>query len=322
MALPVERIVPDAYNLHKKLSISEACEFGFDERCLSRNDPTTGNLDFNIEGNNEHCIVPSQCYLKINVRITGQAKTTAGTTVTYKDIGSTPEPKVFLVNNALHSIFESTEVYVGHQATTKVDKHNAYIGYINTLINYGQQSLHTYHHLSGWSKDTAGEMDSLEKTLNAYNNKALTIREQMLEKGVKAYTGEFIGRICSPIFEQERIIPTQVPLRIILKKGNDKFYLIHEEGEFALTITEAELIIRKVSLIPSIKESYMKLMDDGNPAQYFLKTPSINYYSIQSGSTQFMRDDLFMGKLPRRIIIGMVRYLFTTPISFFIFYFF
>jgi hypothetical protein len=31
MALPVERVVPDAYNLHKKLEVNDACESGFDE---------------------------------------------------------------------------------------------------------------------------------------------------------------------------------------------------------------------------------------------------------------------------------------------------
>ena len=47
-------------------------------------------------------------------------------------------------------------------------------------------------------------------------------------------------------------------------------------------------------------------MNEGHPVQYILPTPSINYYTIESGSSQFMRDDLFMGRIPKHLVIGLV----------------
>jgi hypothetical protein len=299
MALPVDRVVPDAYNLHKKLEVNEACEHGFDEKFYSRNDAQSKVFEFQVEGNSEHCIVLNQCYLKFTATIKGKAKRTSGQTVTEVDIGGTPEPKVFPVNNIFHSAFESAEVYLGLQATTKVDKHNAYVGYINTLNGYGPQPLGTYHQLQGWAKDTAGSMDSLDSVFAE--------RAKLFTVDGKECSGEFMGRICSPIFLQDKILPPQVPMRVILKRSEDAFALMHEDGEFSLTITDAVFIVRKVAVTPSVRESYMRIAEQGNPLLYYLKTPSVNYYSIQQNSTQFMRDDLFMGKLPRRVIIGMVR---------------
>jgi hypothetical protein len=311
MALPVERVVPDAYNLHKKLDVNEACETGFDERFYSRSDSQSKVFDFQVEGNSEHCIVLNQCYLKFTAKITGRAKRTgaaAGTT-SFVDIGTSPEPVVFPVNNIFHSAFESAEVYLGLQPTTKVDKHNAYIAYINTIKGYGPQPLATYFHLVGWGKDTGGQMDSLTKKTGSeeYANEGLNARAKLFRKADKEYVGEFIGKICSPVFMQDRILPPQVPMRVILKRSDDSFALMHEDGEFTLTIVDPVLIVRKVAVSPDVRESYMRISEQGNPLLYYLNTPTVNYYSIQQNSTQFMRDDLFMGKLPRRVIIGMVR---------------
>jgi hypothetical protein len=37
-----------------------------------------------------------------------------------------------------------------------------------------------------------------------------------------------------------------------------------------------------------------------------LRTPNINHITIEANSSQFMRDNLFLGRMPARIIIGMV----------------
>jgi hypothetical protein len=321
MAFPVERIVPDAYNLHKKLEVNDACETGFDERFYSRSDAQSKVIDFQVEGNAEHCIVLNQCYLKFTVRIGGKAKRTGeGGVVTEVEIGSgtteVPEPVVFPVNNIFHSAFESSEVYLGLQPTTKVDKHNAYVAYINTLTGYGPQPLNTFFQMVGWGKDTAGHMDSLGKTSGEYQNKGYVERAKLFRRDGKELVAEFVGKICSPVFMQDRILPPQVPMRVILKRSEDNFALMHEAGEFTMNITDPVLIVRKVALTPSVRETYMKISEEGNPFLYYLNTPTVNYYSIQQGSTQFMRDDLFMGKLPRKVVICMVSFSLTMQDSF------
>ena len=95
-------------------------------------------------------------------------------------------------------------------------------------------------------------------------------------------------------------------MNIVMKQARNSFSLMHEVGDFELQITDAVLMVQKVTVIQSIKESYIKLMDEGHPLHYTLETPTMNYYSLETGSSQFMRDNLFMGKVPKRIIVGMV----------------
>ena len=304
MGESVEKFVPEAYNLHKKAVVNEACEHGFIQYCYPKNSPTSGVIQFTVEGNNEHCILLNKSYVKMRYKITGKAKRTASSSTTEFDIGAAANlAKVGPINNILHSAFESVDVYLNQQASTKADRHYPYFAYYDTLATYGEHPLHTYFTLSGWQKDDSTAMDAadpkvdkstMQKRLSAWN-----VNE-------KAYEGEFIGRICSPLFQQEKILPTQVTMNIVMKQAKHSFALMHEAGDFELQITDAVLMIQKVTVIQSIKESYIKLMEEGHPLHYTLETPTMNYYSLETGSSQFMRDDLFLGKIPKRIIVGMV----------------
>ena len=305
MSLPIKKVVPSPYNLHMKKPVSDVCDHGFTEYFYSKNDLRTGIPEFVVEGNSEHLIVPSKTYLKLTLELSGKAvrppvAAAPGVNVEVPIAARGEQPNIFVINNIFHSIFESVDVYVSNQAITKADKHNPYNAYIRTLCTYGEEPLQTYLQLCGWAKDNAGHFDSLDDD----ENEALPTRKSYFTGFPRR--GEFIGKICSPLFFQEKVLPPQTSLRIVLKKVSDDFTLIHETGEFELKIIEATLMVQKVAAVPALVEGYLKMMEDDHPLQYFLRTPSINYYTIEAGSSQFMRDDLFMGKMPLKVIIGMV----------------
>jgi hypothetical protein len=305
MGLPVEKIMLDPYRLTEKEKVSDSAEYGFVDYAYPRTNPTLGILEFKVEGNSEHCIIPSGTYLKMELEITGKADRTPANATTRVEVplgsgGDTP-PKVFPVNNIFHSIMESVEVFIEDQPITKSDKHYPYISYIQSLSNYGDHELHTNFQLCGWSKDTHGKMEQLDKA----QNKALELRKDSFH-GTTSLKGEFIGKLFSPLFMQNRVLPPQVGFRILIRKSNDAFALMHEKGEFQIKILNAVLMVQKVSVNATLKESYNRLMDEDEPSQYYLPTPAVNYYTIESGATQFMRDDLFLGRLPRKVVIMMV----------------
>ena len=303
MALPIEKVVPSPYNLHMKKPVSDVCDSGFVEYFYSKNDVKSGILEFVVEGNSEHLIVPSKSFLKLTLELSGSARRSGlkdGDPEVIVPIDNDPPPSAYVINNIFHSIFESVEVYVSNTAITKPDKHNPYNAYIRTLCTYGEEPLKTYFELCGWVKDKAGYLDSIDKN----RNPALDKRQQMFEGS--PLRAEFIGRICSPLFFQEKILPTQTSLKIVMKKASDPFVLMHEQGNFELKIVDATLMVQKVSAVPALLESYNSMLEEDHSLKYFLRTPSINYYTIERGASQFMRDDLFMGKVPQKIIIGMV----------------
>lgn len=295
MALQIEKYVPEWYSLHKKKEVSDVCEHGFLEPYYSKNDPRTGNLEFVVEGDVDHMIVPGKCYLKLVLELSGQATRK----VDSKNV-AVDSAKVYVANNILHSIFDVVETHVNGFNSTKTDKHHHYIGYLKTLCSFGEEPLETYFELSGWSKDTAGHMESLDDT----DNTGLEERKSYFSG--TPFRGEFMGKICSPLFFQEKVLPTQTSLKVIMRKAPDNFVLMHEAGTFTLKIVEAVFWVQKVRVTPMVHDSYIQLLEEDHPIPYWLNTPRINYYTIEQGSSQFMRDDVFLGKMPRRIIIGMV----------------
>lgn len=302
----MDKYVPEAYNLVRKLPVNDACNYGFVDYCFPRNNVDTGNVEFVVEGNNEHCIVPNKIFVKVEFEITGLAARKAAatdTTTTLIEIGTGDNmAKIVPVNNILHSAFESVDVYVNNMVTTRADRNYGYNAYFDIIRKYGEQSLDTYFQLGGWYKDDLSHMDSysIKESTN------LQARRNFWSLSNKALKGQFIGRLCSPLFMQEKILPPQVGLRVIMKKANNAFCLMHEGGDFQLKISGIVLMVQKVTPALGIKESYIKLLDEGNPLQYFLRTPMINYYTIPVNTSQFVRDDLFLGKMPKHIIIGMV----------------
>jgi hypothetical protein len=298
--MQIERTVPAPYVFYSKKGVSDSCDIGFVEKFYSKNDIRTGILEFQVDGNAEHLILPSKIFLKLGLELNGKSISVDPVTKIATEVKLKDGAKCSVVNNIFGSIFESVEVYVSNQSITKSDKHNPYNTYLQTLCNYGEDSLKTYFELSGWAKDTAAHMDDVSQD----NNEGLKTRRAMF-RGTPL-KGEFIGKLCSPIFFQHKALPSQISLRIVLRKAKDEFLLMHEAGEFELKITDAVLMVQKVGITPILKEGYMKMLEEDHPIPYFLTTPSVNYYSIELGASQFMRDDLFLGKMPRRIVVGMV----------------
>lgn len=297
MAQPIESVTPSPYLVYKKKAVSDACEHGFVEYFYSRVDVRNGVLDFVVEGNSDHMIVPAKSFLKVVVELTGSTKKVTGQEQKTVADGA----NVGVVNNLLHSMFESAEVSVSNQATTKVDKHNGYCALLQTLCNYDEDAWRTYFKLSGWEKDTAGKMESINDKENVGYGK----RKQLF-KGENNKRCELIGKIFSPLFFQDKVLPTQTSMRVLLKKKNDEFVLMHEEGDFQLKIVDAVLMVQKVSLVSGLRQSINQMLEEGKPIPYFLNTPSVNFYTIEEGSSQYIRDNLFLGRVPQRIVIGMV----------------
>jgi hypothetical protein len=291
------------YDLYKKRPVSDSVEHGFLEYYYSKNALNTDNLEYVVEGNGDHLIVPKNTFIRLKLKLEGKAERPAaapGGNATEVTIGN--GALVSVVNNPLHSIIESTTVYLSNKQITKSEKHNGYIAYIQTALSSTKDQMDNYLELSGWRKDTQGQLNTIGD-----GNLGFRDRRAMFTGGTPdAPTVELIGRLHHPLFFQEKVLPTQVTMKIILKKKEDAFVLLHEAGTFSLKIEEAVLMVQKVRTVPSIQNTYIQMMEDGHPIPYFLKTPSVNYMTIEAGQMQFMRDNLFLGRMPRKIVLGMV----------------
>jgi hypothetical protein len=189
MALPFERAIPVQYNLYQKQKVSDVCESGFVEPHYSRNDLKSSVLEFVVEGNSEHIIIPSKTYLKLTLELSGGS----GSGAEQKTVKN-GKAVVAPVNNILHSIFDNVHVYLSTQPTTKRDHNYAYTSYMQMLCDFGEEPLRTNFALSGFVKDPANAHDTIDDANPAFQQK-----RRMFTVDGKV---DLIGKIFSPIFMQ------------------------------------------------------------------------------------------------------------------------
>lgn len=169
------------------------------------------------------------------------------------------------------------------------------------LCNNGEEPLNITFSMTGWRKDTAGEMDSASD-----KNKGYEARKEVFFD-VSDNICEFSGKLYSPIFQQNKILPTQVTMAVRLtKKPEPDFYLMGEKGRYNIKIVEAVLGVQKIVPTPIFKDDCIKMLSEGNPIPYELRIPSVNFITVEPHSSQFVKDNLFLGKTPKKIVIGFV----------------
>ena len=308
-SLYAERQIPSAYILHKKQPVSDVCESGFVEYFYPKNDLKTRVLEFEIEGNSEHLLVPNAMFLKLKANVVCTNKISMQTEGSgdgeKKTVEKSPDfSKVSVVNNVLGSLFESVEVKLSNADLTKSERNNHYISYLAILLNYGKEAQETYFRLVGWHKDTHSNMDNANDANSGWSK-----RQENFLQGGKLKSMELVGKISSAIFFQQKVIPTQMSMRVVLKMNSPEFYMMYPDlgGEkYDVQIEEAVMMVQKITVVPGLRQAYNDLLLEDHPIPYFLKTPYVTHYGIDRNSSQFIKDNLFQGRMPTRVILGMV----------------
>ena len=77
------------------------------------------------------------------------------------------------------------------------------------------------------------------------------------------------------------------------------------DGNFKVSITHASLLVRKVKVNPDIALGHAKALEAEN-ARYPLTRVETKVFSIPTGTMSYSTDNLFLGQLPQRIVIGLV----------------
>jgi hypothetical protein len=302
MARQLERCIPTPYVLHKKKSVSDVCENGYVEYIYPKNELKAPSLEFEIKGDSEHLIVPSNIYLKIALELV----TTGRKTVVKEDEEGAKRldyHNVGVVNNIFYSLFESEKVEVSQETITKTDRNTPYKALFTLLCNYGKEQHETYLQLVGFSKDSPEYMEKCTDANTGWAN-----RKALFTSTGSSRRIELIGKIMSPLFFQSKVLPTQVPLQITLDKKPSRFYMMYEDDNYTydLEVKEAYLMVQKVAVVPGLKQSYIDLLEEDQPIPYYMSSPLVTHYSIERNTTDFVKDDLFQGRLPSKVLFAMV----------------
>lgn len=197
-------------------------------------------------------------------------------------------------NNWLHTLFSHVDIYLNQKCITPPSNHYGYRAYIENLLNYGDGAKNTHLTTSMWYKDEG-------KKFNDKANSGHVARKKLVakEKSVEMYSN-----LHCDLFNVNKFMLNGVELGVKLINAKNEFHII---GEVAAHVefVEANLFVRKVTINPSILIAHARALAIA-PAKYPITRVEIKTVTLSADIQSKSLDNLFLGQMPKRCIIGMV----------------
>lgn len=265
-----------------------------------------GPFQFNIEPQ-----APDQ-YLQLrSVKLAGTARIlkSDGTVLTTAD-------DVSIVNLFPHSLFKGHEVEINNILVTDLSSFMShYQSYIQTILSYNSEAQRTHLRAQRFVPDTPGLYDAVktstkgsganEKVDFGLTNQGYYERAQIC-KTSKSF--DFVMPICSDILQCDRLLHSSCSMKIKLLREADTFSLLTESSttSYKIALKDLRVYAHYVKVAPNIVKQHMTLMQS-RPLIYPISRTQIKEYTMSSGEKTKYISNLFNGRLPKNIIIGMVK---------------
>lgn len=198
------------------------------------------------------------------------------------------------VNNWLHSIFSQVDIFLNQKCITPPSNNYNYRAYIENLLNYTDNAKKSHLTAGMWYKDDAGKM-------NAADNGGFTKRKSWTDGGKIV---ELYGNLHCDIFNQDKFLLNGIEMCVKLIRAKNEFHLIGEHKAH-IEINDAELFVRKVKINPSILVAHARTLNL-TAAKYPITRVEVKTITIGTDIQSKTIDNLFLGQMPKRCIIGMV----------------
>jgi hypothetical protein len=246
----------------------------------------SGAIEFLVPGNGDEYIDTARTLLMLKVKIT-------------KDDNSpvTGAIKVGPVNNFFHSLIQQVDIFLNQKLISPPSTAYPYRSYIETILNYDKPAKDSHLTTVLFYKDTAGKMDEFDE------NQGMKARTAHIAAGK---TVDMIGSLHCDIFNQSRYMLNGVEMKIKLIRSRESFHLMAPtETGFKTHIEDALLIVRKVRVSPSVLLAHERVLRK-TAAKYPISRVDVKNITIPAGVTGKSIDNIFIGALPKRIIMGFV----------------
>lgn len=173
----------------------------------------------------------------------------------------------------------------------------AYRAHIETLLNYGTDAKESHLTSDLWYSDTSGSMDNCEE-----ENSGLKCRRVFSENSKSV---DMVGHLHVDLFNQDKFLLNGVELRLRLVRSRDTFCIMSKTEKCKIDIEEANLLIRRNKINPTVLLAHTKTLESGT-AKYPITRVEVKAITIPTGIQGKTLDNIFLGQLPKRIIVGIV----------------
>ena len=116
-----------------------------------------------------------------------------------------------------------------------------------------------------------------------------------------------LGSLRIDMFEQEKYIPSGISMKLRFHRQREPFILMTnaDAAKYKIELLEAYLLVRKVKVSPGVALGHEEGLSL-KPAQFPITRKETKVTAVSSGVTQFVKDNIFLGQLPKRVVVGLV----------------
>ena len=190
------------------------------------------------------------------------------------------------VNNWLQSLCSQVDLSLNGTLVTASSNSYAYRAYIETLLSYGFDAKSTQLTNQLWYKDKSSRM-------NEYIAGSRVV--------------DMMGRLHVDMFMQDKFLINGVDVKLRLVRSKPSFALMAAgPNEYKITIVNASLFVKKATLNPAVQVGHIKALEK-NTVKYPLQPVNCKVYSIPAGALSHTHENLFLGTLPKRLVLCCVR---------------
>jgi hypothetical protein len=245
-------------------------------------------LEFNCSGHSDHYIDLNATRLLLQIKLVN----TDGT-----DLATADNNAVGCVNNLLHTLFSSLSVSLNGKPITLHETNYHYKAYFENLLNYGSDASDTHLVSNFWFIDSPGELPS---------NSGYITRLTYLGT---SNTIELYGRLHADLFNSDKMLINGVDMNIKLTRAPHAFYLLGltDDTKVRIKILDATLFITQVELKPPLLLAHANVLAMKRKAIYPVTHSQIKTFTASSGARQVSVDNAFLGPIPDRTIITLVK---------------
>lgn len=250
-----------------------------------------GPVEFIVSGSGSEYMDFSSSYLFVKVKIIN------------KDGNSLADKEpVAPVNLFMQSLFSQIDVSLNDRSISSSSNTYPYRAYIETLLNYGEDAKKSFLTCQCFYKDN--NLSVVDPLQEKDGNKGLKKRYDLT---CKSQTLEMIGPLHCDIFQQNRLMLNLVDLKIKLIRSKPEFCLVSSKAgaDYKVVLEHASLFIRKVQVSPGVSLGHAKALEKST-AKFPVDRVICKTYAVSKGSYSFLQENVFVGPLPSRLIIGCV----------------
>ena len=203
------------------------------------------------------------------------------------------DEKVKLANNALHSLFDSVIVKIGHNQQEIQMNDYPYKAYLRQLMTAKVNCPNNVGH--GFTAESrAKEVSTDEGDREAWTALSRNI--------------EFCGRTLIDCFQAPGYLLPHTPMTVTFKRSRDQFYVTTNDAlrqeAYAFNIIKIGLIVPTIKVDPFLSPLLEMQTDNEVPARYPFESIEIRQFTFPIGALSSTFRKVFQGKIPSKMAIA------------------